>query len=223
MALLVDGVLYERYQETPREHSKMILPMIDELLKEAGMSRQQLDGVAFGRGPGSFVGVRIGAGVAQGIAFALDLPVAPVSTLAAIAQRCYRETGAEQVLAAIDARMQEVYWAMYCLNGDKIMTLQHKEMVCVPENAMIPETNGWIGAGSGWSTYAETLEQQVGSKLRQNNGFLLPTAYDIAVIGQALFDQNLVVPAEQAVPVYLRDKVAEKPKRLSRTHSPGTP
>lgn len=213
-ALLVDGKLFERYEETPRAHSKRILPMIDELLKEANVKRGELDAIAFGRGPGSFVGARIGAGVTQGISLTLELPVIPVSSLAAIAQRCYRETGAKRIVAAIDARMKEVYWGAYELNDEGIMTLQAEEIVAGPDQITLPKGNEWVGAGSGWEAYPDILQQRMGKQLSHSVGFLLPRAIDVAMIGQALFQRGETVTPEQALPVYLRNNVAKKPKHL---------
>ena len=116
-ALLIDGDLQGVYKLAPREHSLLILKMIDGLLSDAGITVSELDAIAFGRGPGSFMGLRIAAGVVQGIAYAHELPVIPVSTLKAIAQRASEETRHQHVLAAIDARMDEVYWAAYSLQG----------------------------------------------------------------------------------------------------------
>src|SRR3569833_3307602 len=117
-ALYLDGAVNKRYVLAPREHALLILPMIDELLRDANLSPLELDAVAFGRGPGAFTGLRIAAGVAQGIAYGADLPVVPVSSLAALAQGCYRERGVTRVLATIDARIGEVYWGAYRLGSD---------------------------------------------------------------------------------------------------------
>ncbi len=113
VALLHDGRVLSHYEVIPRMHAQRLLPMIKDLLAEAGVALSAVDGIAFGRGPGAFTGVRIAIGVVQGLAFALERPVLPVSTLAVLAQRALREQGAQQVAAAIDARMDEVYWGCY--------------------------------------------------------------------------------------------------------------
>ena len=151
-ALYFDGEINQQYRVAPREHSHIILPMIDQLLAEAGIRVSDLDALAFGRGPGSFMGVRIAAGVTQGIAFAWDLPVVPISTLAAIAQTAHAETGATSVLSAIDARMNEVYWGAYRLSDDGCMELTGKEIVILPEQVNCPGEHDWCGAGSGWAS-----------------------------------------------------------------------
>ena len=122
-ALSIDGVVIERYALAPRQHAVLILPMIESLLLEAGISVAQLDALAFGRGPGSFTGVRIAASVIQGIAFAADLPVLPVSTLATLALGGMRITDKTQVMAALDARKSEIYWGCYTAAEDGAVVL----------------------------------------------------------------------------------------------------
>lgn len=203
-ALLVGEEVLERFQVSPRGHSQLILPMVDELLAEAGITVHQLDGIAFGRGPGAFTGLRIAVGVTQGIAFAADLPVIPVSTLAALAQGCE----ADRVLTAIDARMDEVYWGVYQRNSGGVMTIQGKEQVLSPGEVPVPDGEGWFGAGSGWDSYRDILKQHCGQQLAGLDGQRLPRAGDVARLGAVYFRAGEVVRAEQAMPVYLRDQVA---------------
>ncbi len=120
-ALLIDGEISLRYEVQPRKHSELIMSMLNSLLQEADLSPARLDGLAFGCGPGSFTGVRIAAGVAQGVALGADLPVVRVSTLAALAQGYFRQSGHTSVLPAFDARMQEVYWGCYRLQDSGLM------------------------------------------------------------------------------------------------------
>ena len=162
-ALYLGGEITRQYRVAPRQHSHIILPMIDQLLAESGVRVAELDALAFGRGPGSFMGVRIAAGVTQGIALAWDLPVVPVSTLAAIAQTAYSETGATRVLSAIDARMNEVYWAAYRLSDNGCMHLVGEESVIAPGQVAKPAEDGWTGAGTGWSAYGEILNAAIGA------------------------------------------------------------
>jgi len=143
-ALNIDGEIRERFEIAPRGHSELILPMLESLLAEADIPLGQVDALAFGRGPGAFTGVRIGVGVAQGVAFGAELPVLPVSTLAALAQA----TDAGQVLAALDARMDEVYWGRYRRDERGLMRLQGEECVAAPEATPLAQGEDWLGAGS---------------------------------------------------------------------------
>lgn len=208
-ALLIDSDIRERFQIAPREHGALILPMIEQLLVEAAISLTQLDALAFGRGPGAFVGVRIATGVAQGIAFAADLPVVPVSSLAALA------LGVEQpcVYSAIDARMNEVYWGAYRKNTAGLVELQGEETVCPPQ-AVMPsqlgsEAEKWYGVGTGWGVYASVLQKQVGG-VAGYDANRYPQAMHIARLGRHELLQGRAVEATKATPTYLRDNVAKK-------------
>lgn len=210
-ALYFEGETRHQYRVAPREHSHIILPMIDQLLAEAGIRVSELDALAFGRGPGSFMGVRIAAGVTQGIAFAWDLPVVPVSTLAAIAQTAHTETGASSVLSAIDARMNEVYWAAYRLSENGCMHLVGEERVIAPEQVANPGKGDWTGAGTGWSAYGEILKAAIAPGVlsgQMNECF--PSAESIVKLAVAEYQAGHHVSASKAVPVYLRDNVAKK-------------
>jgi tRNA threonylcarbamoyladenosine biosynthesis protein TsaB len=209
-ALLIDGDISERYRVAPREHGALILPMMTELLSDAGIKPVELDALAFGRGPGAFVGVRIATGVAQGIAFAAQLPVIPVSSLAALAQGADRS----HVYSAIDARMNEVYWAAYVKNAQGIVELLGDEIVSPPENvpAAHQETGPsalWYGAGTGWGVYADVLSQQV-NDLIGHDAQLFPRAGCVAQIAQHEFTRRQFVDPAEAVPTYLRNDVARK-------------
>jgi len=211
-ALYLDGEISEQYRVAPREHSHIILPMIEQLMVQAGIGLQDLDAVAFGRGPGSFMGVRIAAGVVQGIAFAWKLPVVPVSTLAAIAQTANVQTGAAHVLAAIDARMNEVYWGAYSLSDAGHMRLVGEELVIAPGRVRLPEQCEWSAAGTGWSAHGESLRKAIAPFEPANQlDDCLPSAAAIARLAVADFQAGRHVVASQAVPVYLRDNVAKKP------------
>ena len=202
-AVWVDGNVLERYELAPRRHAVLILPMIEALLAEAGLSAGQLDAIAVGRGPGAFTGVRIAMGIAQGIAFAADRPVAPVSTLAALALGAARATGAVRIAAALDARMGEVYWGLYAVNSYEAELLG-EERVCAPEAVAAP-SGAWFGAGSGWAVYAEALAQRL--TVSGWRGDCYPRAGDIARLAAAPSQRGAWVVAEQALPVYLRDRV----------------
>ena len=219
-ALYIEGApgegITSEYQLAPREHSRLILKMIDRLLSQAEMTVKELDAIAFGRGPGSFMGLRIAAGVVQGIAFAHDIPVIPVSTLKAIAQRAHELTGKEHVLAAIDARMDEVYWASYSLTG-KQWSLNGEERVISPDKLQLAEIlsgheQNWVGAGTGWDSYADRLLPNVDLNLFTRLDDCFPSARVIAMLAIEELKAGNTVPAAEAIPVYLRNDVAKKPK-----------
>ncbi|QBQ56125.1 tRNA (adenosine(37)-N6)-threonylcarbamoyltransferase complex dimerization subunit type 1 TsaB [Nitrosococcus wardiae] len=206
-ALLIADQIRERFVVTPQGHSDLILNMLEALLAEAGMSLSAVDALAFGQGPGSFTGVRIGVGVAQGIAFAHDLPVLPVSSLAALAQSC----GAKKILAAIDARMGEVYWGAYEQGAEGLVRLTGAEQVCAPEAVPLVAGEGWFGAGTGWGTYKDKLRGRLEERVTGWEAECYPRAIAIAQLGAAAFARGEAVMAEQALPVYLRNNVAKKP------------
>jgi tRNA threonylcarbamoyladenosine biosynthesis protein TsaB len=204
VALLHDGKVLTHYEVIPRLHAQKLLPMIKDLLAEAGIGLSALDGIAFGRGPGAFTGVRIAIGVVQGLAFGLDRPVLPVSNLAVLAQRALREQGATQVAAAIDARMDEVYWGCYREVAGE-MKLVGEEAVMPPELAALPSaaTGDWFGAGTGWGYAGRIAVSVVGQ-----DATLLPHAQDLLTLGTFAWDRGEAIIADDAQPVYLRDKVA---------------
>jgi tRNA threonylcarbamoyladenosine biosynthesis protein TsaB len=208
-ALLVDGDIRERYALAPRQHATLILPMIESLLVEAGIVVAQLDAVAFGRGPGSFTGVRIAASIVQGIAFAAERPVLPVSTLAALALGGQRETGQARVLAALDARKDEVYWGSYLHTDAGTLELQGEEVVCAAADIAVPAAGDCVGVGSGWDSYGPALLQRLGDRVVRVMPDLEPRAVDVARLSVDTFEQGRAVSPEQAIPVYLRNNVAE--------------
>lgn len=211
-ALYQDGEVVERYEVAPRGHTGLILPMIEGLMAEAELQPAQLDAVAFGRGPGAFTGVRIATGVVQGLAFALDLPVLRVSSLAALAQGGRREFGWSHVAAAIDARMGEVYWGSFEVGDNGVMQLCAEELVCPPAQVPALRSHQWHGIGSGWASYAAELSGRQGEAIRNVKGDYFPHAQDTAMLAVAAFQRGEAVSAEQALPVYLRDNVALKAK-----------
>lgn len=203
-ALLYGTDIIERFEALPRGHAGRILGMLEEVLAEAGLAIAELDAVAFCRGPGAFTGVRIACGVVQGIAFGADLPVAPLSTLAVLAQGALREHGAQRVVAAIDARMAEVYIGEYrAVNG--LMTLQGEEAVAAPETLGPVAGDPWVGVGTGWAAYGEALQARLGTPVAALDA--LPRARDCLPLAAAVLAEGRGVSAFEAVPVYLRDKV----------------
>mgnify|MGYP001819966252 FL=1 len=210
-ALYIDGQVEERHALAPRQHAALILPMVESLLASAELAVTALDALAFGQGPGAFTGVRIAASAAQGIAFAADLPVVPVSTLAALAGGAMRDADACHVMAALDARMDEVYWGVYTRDTGGLPALQGRETVAAPAAVAVPDGDGWIAAGSGWAAYAEQLMPRAGERLVRVLPDLEPRAYDVALIGADRFARGEVGQAGDAVPVYLRDQVVRTP------------
>ncbi|ADJ27737.1 tRNA (adenosine(37)-N6)-threonylcarbamoyltransferase complex dimerization subunit type 1 TsaB [Nitrosococcus watsonii] len=208
-ALLMADQICERFVVAPRGHSDLILDMLEALLAEAGVSLGAIDALAFGQGPGSFTGVRIGASVAQGIAFARDLPVVPVSSLAALAQFCKEK----KILAAIDARMGEIYWGVYEREAEGLVRLMDSEQVCIPEAVPLVAGKGWFGAGTGWGVYKDKLCARLGRRVDGWEVEHYPRASATARLAAAAFVRGESVMAEQALPVYLRDNVVKKPSR----------
>lgn len=204
VALLHDGKVLSHYEVIPRLHAQRLLPMIKAIMAEAGIGLSALDAIAFGRGPGAFTGVRIAIGVVQGLAFGLERPVLPVSNLAVLAQRAMREHAAHQVAAAIDARMDEVYWGCYREVAGE-MRLLGAEAVLPPEQVALPvDASGeWFGAGTGWG-YAERLPVSVTG----HDASMLPHAEDLLTLATFAWQRGEAIVADDAQPVYLRDKVA---------------
>jgi tRNA threonylcarbamoyladenosine biosynthesis protein TsaB len=220
-ALLINGQLAGRELELGRGHAEHILPMIDELLAEAGTTLGTLDAIAFGRGPGGFTGVRLAASVTQGLAFGAGLPVIPVSDLAAVAQRAVGQgnegnEGAEphRVIVCNDARMREVYWACFERRAG-LATLVGEERVAPPDAVALPSswTSGPVlGAGRGFSAYPH-LRTRLESRLAAVHERLLPRAQEIALLAVPVLLAGQAVTPEQALPVYLRDEVAQPAER----------
>ncbi len=250
-ALYIDGIISERFELTPKEHTRLILPMIDSLMSDAGLKPQQLDALAFSCGPGSFTGVRIATGVIQGIALGADLPVVPVSTLAAIAQDFFDKNDCKAKLStvqntgtacgfrpprpsgegrgegyqknansdhpqysnvaftAMDARMGEIFWGVYQCNEWGFAELIGKESVTPAVDVEFPDLIG-AGVGSGWGVYRQELMIRLAGRVSYCEIDNLPRAGAIARLGARGFEQGLAVAVEQAMPVYLRDKVAKK-------------
>ena len=206
-ALLVDDSVRSRFLEVERGHADRILLMVDELLAEGGAALSQLDAIAFGRGPGSFTGVRLAASVTQGLAFGADLPVVPVSDLRAVAQRMRGSGSVTRVLVCNDARMREVYWGCFEAASDQLMQAVGEEHVGPPGTVSLPAHWQVVhGAGRGFAVYGELRSLAPG--LTAVDDRLLPHAADIAVLGAAEARAGRLLRPEQALPVYLRDDVA---------------
>ncbi len=209
-ALSIDGEIVSRFELARNRHSSRLLPMIEELLAEGGIGLRQLEAVAFDRGPGSFTGLRIGAGVAQGIAFSASVPVIGVSSLEILAAA----NPAPLVLPAIDARMGQVYWAVYaCGDGESPMRQLSVERLDDPAAvtaAGAPMRDRVLAVGSGWDQYGETLHTALGAATVEQRHGCLPDAGTLARVAVARIARSGGGGAEDAVPVYLRDDVAVK-------------
>lgn len=212
-ALAIDGRVHERYVVAPQQHASLILSSIETLLQEHGLGFGDLDAVAWGRGPGSFTGLRIAAGVTQGIAFAAELPVIEVSTLAALALASWQEQGSEQgqphVFACLDARIDEVYWGLFEIR-DGLPVAAAPEQLCKPEAipaTMLAAAAQWSAAGNGLASYGERFPAELQARIAHRLPDALPRAGHIATLAAAAFDRGETIPAEDVRPVYLRDKV----------------
>jgi len=211
VALLLEDEVRERFEIAPRQHAALLLPFVESLLAAADIDLTGLDSIAFGCGPGSFTGLRIAAGVTQGLAFGADLPVVPVSTLAALAQGTVRQRGARAVLAALDARMKEVYWGAFRCDDSGLVDRLGGELVCSPHRVEVPTKDHWVAAGSGWDSYADVLATRCSMASADIYRNQQPHAADVARLAARSFAQGQTVAAEQAIPVYLRNNVADKP------------
>jgi tRNA threonylcarbamoyladenosine biosynthesis protein TsaB len=210
VALLVDGRLTARERRQPRGHAELILAMVDEVLREAGLRLEDLDALAFGRGPGSFTGVRLGASVAQGLAYGAGLGVVPVSDLGAVAQRALGEDAAlGRVLVCNDARMREVYWACFTRGASGLAEPVGAERVSDPGRvALPPEWSGGprlLGAGNGFAAYPELQTACSGALTAIRE--VEPRAAEIAVLAVPEVLAGRLLDPEQALPVYVRDDV----------------
>ena len=211
-ALWLDEEIHERFEMVPGAHSRMILPMIEALCAQAGVRLSDMDALVFGRGPGSFTGVRIAASVVQGLAFGADLPVIPISTLAALAQGAWQLHQWPRVLTALDARMGEVYWGAFEADATGIMQPVQDECVTAPDQVKVPKRGEWHGVGPGWPAYSERLRACCSERIVNVDGQLFPRAAYLLPLAVVEFHRGAVVSAEQALPVYLRDQVAQRPR-----------
>jgi tRNA threonylcarbamoyladenosine biosynthesis protein TsaB len=210
VALWQDGEIVERCEAVGQKHSERLMPMISELLqatgngiRDTGYRIQDMDGIAFGMGPGSFTGVRIACGVAQGLALGANLPVAGVCTLEALAEA----SGHGRVIAVLDARMGEIYHAAYEKQGDEWIAAS-APCLCKPEDAPVVSGEGWFAAGSGFAVNGPALEARYAGQLCGVDGTVVPQAAAVAALGARRLMRGEGVDAALALPLYLRDKVA---------------
>ncbi len=224
VAALLDGEVVERFEVAGRDHSSRLPLMLKALIAETGLRLSQLDALVCGVGPGSFAGVRIGVSFVKGLALGLDLPVLGVTSLAMLAQGAHRKHGASDVLAAIDARMGEVYFGHYRIEQG-LARPQGAERVCHPDAVSASGCNSQsVGAGSGWGVYADALTKAVGIGLQRIEPLALPQASDALTLAAPEFTAGNAYSAATLIPVYLRNRVAltrieqlaERAAKLSR-------
>ncbi len=206
LAVLDGEAVVEREIATPRAQSDRVLPIIRELLAEAGLTPGSLDAVAFGRGPGSFSGIRLAAAVTQGLALSCGLPVVAVSSLAAAAQRAWREHGSTRSLVCVDARMGEVYWAMFQIDNG-IAEHDGPERLGAPATLKCSPGDPWAAVGNGFAVYRDELAAQL-ARATSVPGACVPTARDLLPRARRDCAAGRISPAASALPVYLRDESA---------------
>lgn len=205
VALWQDGIVSGRCELVGQRHSELLIDMVSALLTETGVKLAQCDGIAYGSGPGSFTGVRIACGAVQGLALGANLPVFGVCTLQAVAEG----TGKTRVIAALDARMGEIYCAAYEKQDDDWVTV-FEPCLCKPENAPEVPGDNWFGAGSGFAAFADILQSRYAGQLTGTDGAAIPQASHIAALAAVQFARGCGMDAALAQPFYLRDKVALK-------------
>jgi tRNA threonylcarbamoyladenosine biosynthesis protein TsaB len=200
-----DGAVVERCVSAGQRHSELLIEMLDAVLKDAGFGIRDMHGIAFGKGPGSFTGVRIACGAAQGLALGADIPVAGICTLEALAQA----SGKSRVIAALDARMGEIYHAAYEKRGEAWLAVSNP-CLCKPEVAPLLPGEDWFGTGSGFAMHGKALQERYARRLRGVDAAAVPQAGAIAALGAVQLKLGRGADAAEALPLYLRDKVAQK-------------
>jgi len=208
VALQVNGKVAEKFAIIPRHHNQELLPMIQQVLADQGVTYADLDCIAFGRGPGSFTGLRITVGVVQGLAFGADIPVIPVSTLACMAQGYHRQTGDSQCLVAMQARQEEIYFGVYEL-ADGCMRSLAPDVLINASDARLVKPGEWHGVGNGWQ-HKSLLEAGLGIEVPVIDLEILPHASDLITLAEPELLQGRTLVAAEAMPVYLRETVARK-------------
>ena len=206
VALIHGDTVIARSEIAPRRHTDLVLPMADELLAEAGIGRHALDAIAVGVGPGAFTGVRLAVSAAQGLALALDLPLVPVSSLAALAMQA-PDNGAA-ILAAIAARMGEIYAGSFRRTADGWVEPLDAEWVGPADRLVLPAAERWNVIGTGWSAWRDVLLARLPAPPAWEEGVAYPLAVDVALLALPLARAGRGMTPDAVAPVYLRDKVA---------------
>jgi len=212
VALHSNGETREFFEQAPMRHAELLLPAVQSLLDTAGLPLASLDAIAFGRGPGSFTSLRIGIGVVQGLAWGVDLPVVPISSLAAVAQQAAAVASAEitGICVAMDARMQEVYTGNFQRQENGFVMASNEERVCSPDLISIPGDEPFITAGNGFERFEEL--QLSAAKASEYHPDIWPRAETICKLALKWLESNEPLSAGLAQPVYVRNNVASKPK-----------
>lgn len=209
VALAVGEEVQQRHALAAREHAQLVLPWVEALLAEAGLQLNQLDAIAVGRGPGGFTGIRIGMGIAQGLALGADLPVIPVSSLQVLAQTTLAKFNATKVLVAQDARMKEVYWAAYVQDDQGLMQPQIEDQLCLPDRIECPtEKTEWAAVGDAWNVYETAMCSALKEMPLKKIPDVFPEARYLSTLASYLYSQGLSVSPDLALPRYLRGKEA---------------
>lgn len=208
VAVYAGGELSQRIDDGGNRHGDRLLRLIDAVLADARVSKLDLTAVAFGCGPGAFTGVRMAVAAAQGIAYGLGIPALPVSSLAALAQEAFDRDAATPILALADARMGEVYAGYFDVGDDGLVVPIGEEQLTAADSLALPGDDVWCAVGPGFRVYRAALELRFGYRLDAFRHSALPHAGAIARLGARALRAGLAVPAQQALPVYLRDKVA---------------
>ncbi|RLA04346.1 MAG: tRNA (adenosine(37)-N6)-threonylcarbamoyltransferase complex dimerization subunit type 1 TsaB [Gammaproteobacteria bacterium] len=215
VAVIYQGKTLQLLSNEPRGHADNVLPMVDQLLADFHIKLADLDAIAFTRGPGAFTGVRIGTSVAQGLSLATGLPLIAVSSLAVLAQGSYRETGLTNCLAALDARMSEVYFGIYQLNSSNIMVATQDDQVasaegllCGNESSLSNDINKWQAQGPGWHNYSDVMKTRFKDwSLSWPEKLFNPKASDLLTLAQWHFERGELLDPADALPIYIRDQV----------------
>jgi tRNA threonylcarbamoyladenosine biosynthesis protein TsaB len=208
VAVYASGTLSQRIDDGGTRHGDRLLRLIDAVLEDAGVAKLDLTAVAFGCGPGAFTGVRMAVAAAQGIAYGLEIPALPVSSLAALAQEAFDRDAATPILALADARMGEVYAGYFNVDDAGLVVPAGAEQLAAPESLELPGDDVWCAVGPGFRVYRAQLERRYGYRLDAFRHSAMPHAGAIARLGARALRAGLGVPAHQALPVYLRDRVA---------------
>lgn len=209
VAVLVGEKVFETHVVEPREHTKILVPMIEELLQQADAAVPDLDAVILGNGPGSFIGMRIGASVAQGICHGAGLQIVPVSSLAAIAAEAIDAHGADNILVAQDARMHEVYLGRFHADAERLPVVDDEEVICGIGPLAVPDGK-YVAAGAGWNKYPDLLAQN-SSLIAATADLNYPRARYLLQLGARSKQAGHAIPPGALVPAYIRSKVAEIP------------